>query len=59
LTAGSDEIIDLIGKAIDSKNMPHQETRVIAETIAKSIGERRPVKGGVKLYHCGGVKAGQ
>jgi len=42
LTAGSDEVIDLIGKAIDSKNVPHQETRSIAETIAKSIGERRP-----------------
>lgn len=42
LTAGSDEIIDLIGKAIDSKSVPREETRSIASAIAQSIAERRP-----------------
>ena len=42
LAAGSDEVIDLIGKAIDSTGVSHPETRPISETIARSIGERRP-----------------
>lgn len=42
LAAGSDEVIDLIGKAIDSTEVSHPETRPISETIARSIGERRP-----------------
>jgi len=42
LAAGSDEVIDLIGKAIDSTGISHPETRPVAETIARSIGERRP-----------------
>jgi hypothetical protein len=42
LAAGSDEVIDLIGKAIDSTDILHPETHSISETIARSIGERRP-----------------
>ena len=42
LAAGSDEVIDLIGKAIDSAGVSHPETRPISETIAQAIGERRP-----------------
>jgi hypothetical protein len=55
LAAGSDEVIDLIGKAIDSKNVPHSETRYIAETIARAIGERRPSLCkdlNIRLDHC-------
>jgi hypothetical protein len=42
LAAGSDEIIDLIGRAIDSDGAQHAETKSLSATIAKSIGERRP-----------------
>lgn len=42
LAAGSDEVIDLIGKAIDAKDVPREETREIAASIARSIAERRP-----------------
>lgn len=55
LAAGSDEVIDLIGKAIDSTGVSHPETRPISETIARSIGERRPSLCkdlDVRLDHC-------
>jgi hypothetical protein len=55
LAAGSDEVIDLIGKAIDSTDISHPETRPISETIARSIGERRPSLCkdlDVRLDHC-------
>ena len=55
LAAGSDEVIDLIGKAIDSTEVSHPETRPISETIARSIGERRPSLCkdlDVRLDHC-------
>lgn len=42
LAAGSDEVIDLIGKAIKSEDVPRRETRGIAASIARSIAERRP-----------------
>jgi hypothetical protein len=42
LAAGSDEVIDLIGKAIQSEKVPRHETRDIAGAIARSIAERRP-----------------
>jgi len=42
LTAGSDEIIDLIGKAIDSKSAPHPETKDLSDAVAQAIGDRRP-----------------
>lgn len=42
LAAGSDEVIDLIGKAIQSESVPRRETRGIAASIARSIAERRP-----------------
>jgi hypothetical protein len=42
LAAGSDEVIDLIGKALDSKDVLHPETKELSATVAHSIGERRP-----------------
>lgn len=42
LTAGSDEVIDLIGRAIDSKDAPHPETKVLCDSVAQAIGDRRP-----------------
>jgi hypothetical protein len=42
LTAGSDEVIDLIGRAIDSKNAPHPETRDLSDSVAQAISDRRP-----------------
>jgi hypothetical protein len=42
LAAGADEVIDLIGRAMDSQALPHPETRHLSKVIAKSIGERRP-----------------
>jgi hypothetical protein len=42
LAAGSDEVIDLIGRAIDTKDATHPETKSLAATVAQSIGERRP-----------------
>ena len=43
LATGSDEQIDLIGKAISSKAVRHQETFDQAAVIAKSIGQHRAV----------------
>lgn len=42
LAAGSDEVIDLIGRAIDSRDASHPETKSLSATVAQSIGERRP-----------------
>lgn len=42
LAAGSDEVIDLIGRAIDSKSYPHPETKALSDAVARAIGDSRP-----------------